>query len=120
MAVRLGFSCAVYVQPDILIVDEALSVGDTYFQNKCLHKIKSLLDDGVTFIYVTHSADSIRSLCNKGIWMENGKIRKQGNSTDVGAAYQSAIYRKMVGSGLESEIKSRDIKHDQNLSLIHI
>jgi len=100
MAVRLGFACAVYVQPDILIVDEALSVGDAYFQNKCLHKIKALLDNGTTFIYVTHAADSIRALCNQGLWLERGKVRMSGSSADVGAAYQSDVFKRIVRAGL--------------------
>ena len=99
MAVRLGFSCAVYVKPEILIVDEALSVGDAYFQNKCLHKIKSLLDGGTTFIYVTHAADAIRSLCNQGLWLEHGRIRLAGSSSEVGAAYQREVFRRMASAG---------------------
>jgi lipopolysaccharide transport system ATP-binding protein len=100
MAVRLGFACAVYVQPDILIVDEALSVGDAYFQNKCLSKIRSMLDDGTTFIYVTHAADAIRSLCNRGLWLEHGKVRQAGNASIVGAAYQSETFSRMVRAGI--------------------
>lgn len=103
MAVRLGFACAVYVQPDILIVDEALSVGDAYFQNKCLHKIKSLLDNGTTFIYVTHAADSIRALCNEGVWLDRGKLRMSGSSADVGAAYQSDVFKRIVRAGMADE-----------------
>jgi len=103
MAVRLGFSCAVYVKPDILIVDEALSVGDAYFQNKCVQRIKSMLDVGTTFIYVTHSADAIRALCNQGIWMERGQVRLAGSSSQVGAAYQSEVYRRMVRAGIGKE-----------------
>lgn len=99
MAVRLGFACAVYVQPDILIVDEALSVGDAFFQNKCLHKIRSMLDQGTSFIYVTHSADSIRSLCKEGIWLDRGKVRMAGSSVSVGAAYQSATFNRLVRAG---------------------
>jgi len=102
MAVRLGFACAVYVQPDILIVDEALSVGDAYFQNKCLHKIKSMLDQGTSFIYVTHAADAVRSLCNEGLWLENGRVRVSGSASHVGAAYQSHIFSRMVRGGLEA------------------
>ncbi len=101
MAVRLGFACAVYVQPDILIVDEALSVGDAYFQNKCLHKIRSMLDQGTSFIYVTHSADAIRSLCNQGLWLDKGRVRLAGASSQVGGAYQSEIFRRLVRAGLD-------------------
>ncbi len=103
MAVRLGFACAVYVQPDILIVDEALSVGDAYFQNKCLQKIRSMLDQGVTFIYVTHAADAIRSLCDEGLWLDHGKVQLAGSSSRVGAAYQSAVFSRMVRAGLQEE-----------------
>jgi lipopolysaccharide transport system ATP-binding protein len=101
MAVRLGFACAVHVQPDILIVDEALSVGDAYFQNKCLHKIRAMLDQGTTFIYVTHSADAIRSLCDQALWLEKGKVRMAGGASAVGGAYQSEIFRRLVRAGFE-------------------
>jgi lipopolysaccharide transport system ATP-binding protein len=103
MAVRLGFACAVYVQPDLLIVDEALSVGDAFFQNKCLHKIRSMLDQGTSFIYVTHAADSIRSLCNEGIWLEKGKIKSAGAASAVGAAYQSATFNRLVRAGFKQD-----------------
>lgn len=105
MAVRLGFACAVYVRPEILIVDEALSVGDAYFQNKCMQKIKSMLDDGTTFIYVTHAADSIRTLCNEGVWMKDGRVRLLGPSSEVGAAYQSEVFRRSVHAGLANEVE---------------
>jgi lipopolysaccharide transport system ATP-binding protein len=108
MAVRLGFACAVFAKPDILIVDEALSVGDAYFQSKCLYKIKSLLDMGVTFIYVTHAADSIRSLCDQGIWMDHGRVRQIGTASEVGAAYQAEVFRRMVGAGLNNEVEARE------------
>lgn len=112
MAVRLGFACAVYVQPDILIVDEALSVGDAYFQNKCLHKIRSMLDQGTSFIYVTHAADAVRSLCNEGLWLEKGKTRLFGTSSEVGGAYQSEIFSRLVRAGFkqedDSELKAED------------
>ncbi|MBR8501791.1 ABC transporter ATP-binding protein, partial [Burkholderia cenocepacia] len=108
MSVRLGFACAVYVQPDILIVDEALSVGDAYFQNKCLHKIRTMLDQGTTFIYVTHAADSIRSLCTRGLWLEKGRVRLLGASTEVGAAYQSEVFSRMVRAGIGAETLAAD------------
>lgn len=104
MGVRLGFACAVHVKPDILIVDEALSVGDAYFQNKCLHKIKSMLDDGTAFIYVTHAADSVRALCNQGIWLEKGRMRMQGSATEIGAAYQSEVFSRMARAGIDASL----------------
>lgn len=112
MAVRLSFACAVYVQPDILIVDEALSVGDAYFQNKCLYKIRSMLEDGTTFIYVTHAADSIRSLCTEGLWLEHGKVRMSGSSTEVGAEYQKEVFSRMVRAGI-SDVTEDDASPQQ-------
>lgn len=118
MAVRLGFACAVYVQPDILIVDEALSVGDAYFQNKCLHKIRSMLDQGVSFIYVTHAADAIRSLCTQGVWLEKGKVRLSDTSAIVGSAYQSEVFGRMVRAGLGSNEEKHETQPQriENLS----
>lgn len=115
MAVRLAFASAVYVRPDILIVDEALSVGDAYFQNKCLQKIRAMLDQGTTFIYVTHAPDTIRSLCNKGIWLENGRVRLDGAAKEVGAAYQSDVFRRMVRAGFECEAPT-DVPEDKSSS----
>ncbi len=115
MAVRLGFACAVYVQPDILIVDEALSVGDAYFQNKCLHKIRSMLDQGTSFIYVTHAADAVRSLCNEGLWLEKGKTRLLGTSSEVGGAYQSEIFSRLVRAGFKQEDDSELETEDEPL-----
>ncbi|MBH1970628.1 ABC transporter ATP-binding protein [Moraxellaceae bacterium AER2_44_116] len=120
MAVRLGFACAVYVQPDILIVDEALSVGDAYFQNKCLHKIRSMLDDGVTFIYVTHAADAIRSLCDQGLWMENGQIRMQGTSAAVGAAYQQQIFKRLVKAGFSEKINVTELSTTDSANTLQL
>ena len=119
MAVRLGFACAVYVRPDILIVDEALSVGDAYFQNKCLHKIRSMLDQGTSFIYVTHAADSIRSLCNQGVWLEKGKVRLTGPSSEVGGAYQSEIFRRLVRAGFEEKSEETSAEAPASPDSVH-
>ncbi|HQH27367.1 MAG TPA: ATP-binding cassette domain-containing protein, partial [Oligoflexia bacterium] len=94
MMVRLAFSCAVFVEPEILIIDEALSVGDAYFQNKCFYKIRSLLDQGVTFIYVTHNYDSIKSLCNKGLMLEQGRVAMAGEAKLVSDYYFKTILEK--------------------------
>jgi len=114
MAVRLGFACAVNVQPEILIVDEALSVGDAYFQNKCLHKIRSMLDNGITFLYVTHAADSIRSLCTEGLWLHQGKVRAMGPSSSVGAAYQREVFSRMVRSGIGQEEVTHSVAQSES------
>lgn len=87
MAARLGFSIATVVKPDILIVDEVLSVGDWAFQQKCQARMKELLEDGVTLLYVSHDIDSVRSLCKKAIWLDKGTQKMSGDVNEVCEAY---------------------------------
>lgn len=78
MYARLGFSIATCIEPDILIVDEILSVGDYKFQEKSRKRISSMLSKGTTVILVSHSIDDIRSLCDKVLWLERGRIKDYG------------------------------------------
>lgn len=107
MVLRLAFACAVFTDPDVLIIDEALSVGDSYFQAKCLHKIRTMLERGITFLYVSHSADSVRSLCQRGILMEGGRAVLDGPADDVAREYERRAFlrasRYQGGAGALSE-----------------
>lgn len=96
MSMRLAFACAAHVSPHILIVDEALSVGDAYFQKKCLEKIKRMLDGGLTFIYVSHSVDSIKSLCDTALLLHHGSAIGFGESKEVTKQYDSMLWQKHV------------------------
>jgi ABC-type polysaccharide/polyol phosphate transport system ATPase subunit len=87
MFVRLAFAVAVHVEPEILIVDEALSVGDVMFQSKCFDKIKSLMDGGATTLFVTHNMNTVTTLCNRAMMIDGGKIHCQGSPKDVTLAY---------------------------------
>jgi len=87
MMARLGFSIAVDVKPDILIVDEILAVGDAPFQKKCRTRIKQLQDSGTTFIVVSHSMETLKSLCQKAIWLKDGKIELSGSVAEVSSSY---------------------------------
>lgn len=91
MFVRLAFAVAVNVDPEILIVDEALSVGDVMFQSKCMDRIKSMMRGGVTTLFVTHSMDSINTLCNHAILLESGRIFSQGKPQVVTLQYLQLI-----------------------------
>lgn len=82
MYARLGFSIATAVQPDILIVDEVLSVGDFRFQEKCEKRIREMIQDDVTIILVSHDMGMIESLCNKVVWLDHGTIKDIGD-TDI-------------------------------------
>jgi len=87
MFVRLAFAVAVHIEPEILIVDEALSVGDVMFQNKCFEKIKKLMDGGVTTLFVTHNMNTVTSLCNKAYMIDSGKIYSAGSPKEVTLSY---------------------------------
>ena len=83
MLAKLGFSIATAVNPDILIIDEILGVGDVNFQKKSADKMKSLMDGGTTVLLVSHSIPQIRELCDKAIWMDNGKLKEIGEVNKV-------------------------------------
>jgi len=83
MFMRLAFAVAINVNADILLVDEILSVGDEHFQNKCIEKMLELKKQGKTMVFVTHSMESARKLCNRAVWLYNGKIQMDGNSDEV-------------------------------------
>ena len=87
MRAKLGFSIATLIEPDILIVDEILSVGDIKFRQKSSEKINELMAEGVTVLLVSHSINQIRKICDKCIWLDNGKIIMQGPSEEVCDAY---------------------------------
>ena len=83
MYMRLAFSVAINVDANILLIDEILAVGDKHFQDKCFKKLEELRDSDKTIVIVTHSLDSIKKLCNRAIWIDNGKVRKDGNCNSV-------------------------------------
>ena len=97
MAVRLAFSVAAHLDPEILIIDEVLAVGDAEFQKKCLGKMKNVAADGRTVLFVSHNMAAISSLCQKAILLENGRIAEFGSVEDVVSKYlQSANEKSMV------------------------
>lgn len=82
MYMRLAFSVAINVDADILLIDEILAVGDQHFQDKCFKKLEELRDSNKTIVIVTHNLDSVKKLCNRAIWLKDGKVKLDG-STDV-------------------------------------
>jgi lipopolysaccharide transport system ATP-binding protein len=87
MYVRLGFSVAVNTDPDMLLVDEVLSVGDAAFQRKCLDRINHLRRQGVTILFVSHSAETVRAICPRVIWLDNGQLMADGPAEAVVTRY---------------------------------
>lgn len=89
MQARLGFAIATMVQPDILVVDEILSVGDYQFQQKCYDRMEKMMDGGTTLLYVSHDVKSVRKLCDHAIWLEHGVVRKLGLVDEVTEEYMN-------------------------------
>lgn len=89
MYMRLAFAVAAHLDPDILIVDEVLAVGDVAFQKKCLQKMNDISNAGVTLIFVSHDLPAVMSLCNKAIYLNRGEIQAAGNVEEIALAYAS-------------------------------
>ena len=88
MRARLGFAVATSARADILIADEVLSTGDRKFQQKCEKRMQSLLEGGTTLLFVSHSSDAVRRVCEKAMWLDHGEIRMTGETREVLAAYE--------------------------------
>jgi lipopolysaccharide transport system ATP-binding protein len=91
MSARLGFSIAVHIAPEILFIDEALSVGDAGFRKKCLDRIFAMKADGRTILLVSHSAEMVRLLCERAIWLHQGRMRLDGPTPEVLDRYNAFL-----------------------------
>jgi ABC-type polysaccharide/polyol phosphate transport system ATPase subunit len=91
MYMRLGFSIAIHVRPDILLVDEILAVGDQAFQLRCLDRINEMKRRGITIVLVTHNLDTVRELCNRAIWLDDGSIQAEGKADYVLEQYMGQV-----------------------------
>lgn len=91
MVARLGFAIATIVRADILVVDEILAVGDFMFQEKCKKRMSELMTSGTTLLFVSHNESQVKELCEKAVWIDHGRIRAFGPTTDVYAQYEKCI-----------------------------
>lgn len=91
MVVRLVFAVAAVIEPEVLIVDEALSVGDQYFQKKSLDRMRAILANGATLVFCSHNLYQVREMCRQAVWLEQGRVRMQGGAQMVVDAYQDAV-----------------------------
>ncbi len=94
MYMRLGFSVAIHVQPDILIVDEILAVGDQSFQTKCLDRITEMKRAGVTILFISHELTNMANLCNDVVWMDHGNVRMVGPTDHILAHYRDHMFKR--------------------------
>jgi len=102
MFARLAFSVNISVVPDILIVDEALAVGDIFFQQKCLNQMKKMKENGTTILYVSHALQSVKTLCSTAIYIKQGRIICIGEAEEVCSKYQNDLTEKPVEEAMES------------------
>jgi lipopolysaccharide transport system ATP-binding protein len=94
MVLRLAFAVVAHVDPEILIVDEALAVGDIAFRQRCMRRIHDLRAGGTTILFVSHETGDVKALCERCLWLENGVVRGLGEADDVVAAYLSAMMQR--------------------------
>ncbi|MHC1772665.1 MAG: ABC transporter ATP-binding protein [Flexilinea sp.] len=90
MVARLAFATATAIQPDLLLADEILSVGDAPFQEKCLKRMEDYLGHGTTIVFVSHSAATVKKICQRGLWLEHGTAKLYGNADEVADAYAAS------------------------------
>jgi lipopolysaccharide transport system ATP-binding protein len=108
MQARLTFATAISVDPDILIIDEALATGDAYFVDKCTRRMREICESGTTVFLVTHSTGLVAELCHSAIWMDKGEIKAFGPARQVAAAYEKSVWevvRKAAADTLLAEAK---------------
>jgi len=108
MYMRLAFSVAVSVDPDILLIDEVLAVGDESFQRKCLERINEFKGEGKTILFVSHSRDAVRSLCEEAVWLDKGKLRAAGTTDMVIDRYMQSINENVEERMSQEEDKSEE------------
>ena len=114
MYVRLGFAVAVHVDPDILLIDEVLSVGDEEFSQKCVAKIQEMKYRGVTLVFVTHQLDQVRNLCDRAMWLDHGEIRSIGDPVRVVDEYlQEVSGGKQAAAPAEPESAPKDPNEEE-------
>ena len=115
MRLRLGFAVAAHLEPDVLIVDEVLAVGDAGFQRKCTNTMAGLRSSGRTVLFVSHNLAAVENLCSRGIWIDAGKILMDGAAKDVIASYMGSFVGERVSgsdlSGAENRLGSGEIRY---------
>ena len=117
MYVRLAFAVAAHLEPEVLIVDEVLAVGDAAFQKKCLNKMGEVAGEGRTILFVSHNISALNTLCNEAVYLERGRVKEVGKATNVLKSYTSELFTHDVSdlanlrvSGYGEKIRFTDVK----------
>ncbi|MFV0316817.1 MAG: ABC transporter ATP-binding protein, partial [Microthrixaceae bacterium] len=116
MYVRLGFSVAVHVQPEILIIDEVIAVGDEEFQRRCFDHLYDLRKEGVTVVVVTHSMDTVEKMCDHAVWLDHGVLQEEGSAAKVAGAYLKRVNENEEAQrAREAQERTEDVDSDGNV-----
>jgi ABC-type polysaccharide/polyol phosphate transport system ATPase subunit len=108
MMTRLGFGVAAFLEPEILLVDEVLAVGDASFQQRCLDRLRYVLNQGTTLVFVSHDLAAVEATCSRGVWLHNGIVLSDGGIRDVLGSYRASVEAgSEIGVGLEGRVKMR-------------
>jgi ABC-type polysaccharide/polyol phosphate transport system ATPase subunit len=110
MAMRLGFSIATQVEPDVLIVDEALSVGDGYFQKKCMDRLRVFVDSGGTLLFCSHAMYYVSAFCQRALWLRNGRVEALGPVSEVVRRYENFLVTKSAAAAQSAAVGSAAVK----------
>ena len=117
MFVRLAFAVAIHMDPDILIVDEALAVGDIFFQQRCMRRIQQLKHEGVTIIFVAHDLEAVRSLADRAIWMDHGRVHEEGKTDNVVSRYLAVMVTRGRKEIMEENAVGKALGTSEELDL---
>jgi ABC-type polysaccharide/polyol phosphate transport system ATPase subunit len=110
MQIRLGFAVAAHLDPDILLVDEVLAVGDATFQQRCLDRIREVLNEGTTLLFVSHDLAAVEATCTNGVWMHNGEVQIRGPIREVLGNYRRAVEGEAEARPtLDGDLKLSDV-----------
>lgn len=115
MVLRLAFAVQILVDPDILIVDEALSVGDSLFQKRCFQRINSLVENGTTLLFVSHHEDAVRTLTSQALFLDHGNVRAKGQSPEIVLEYRRFLHQQEK-SYLDSVARSLEKSKSDNIA----
>jgi lipopolysaccharide transport system ATP-binding protein len=108
MLMRLGFAVATAFQPDILLIDEVLAVGDQAFQDRCIHRIADIQHRGATIVLVSHDLDSVRRLCRRAIWLHEGQLQGDGPTEQIASRYLTRLWAESREADEEEGPRARD------------
>jgi ABC-type polysaccharide/polyol phosphate transport system ATPase subunit len=98
MQMRLGFAVAAFLEPDVLLVDEVLAVGDATFQQKCLDRMRTVLTQGTTLVFVSHDLAAVEATCNRGLWLDQGVVASEGPVRDILRSYRQSVEERAVST----------------------